>query len=184
MTLDRLDSLIESARVGDEAAWAEIWDELAPRVLGYLRASHAPEAEDLLADTFHNIARDLGRFSGGWSQFRAWTFTIAHHRMVDSRRRSARRPVDLTAEPPEQSRRSAADAADEALARIGDEEVRAVLATLSPDQRAVLLLRIVGDMTLEQVGEALGKRANAVKQLQRRGLAAAEKELERRGVTL
>ena len=39
-----------------------------------------------------------------------------------------------------------------------------------PDQRSVLLLRILGDMTVEEVARAVGKRPGAVKALQRRGL--------------
>ena len=46
----------------------------------------------------------------------------------------------------------------------------AVLDDLPPDQRAVLLLRILGDMTIEEIARAVGKRPGAVKALQRRGL--------------
>lgn len=47
------------------------------------------------------------------------------------------------------------DVAEEALARIGDERVRGLLAGLSFDQRSVLLMRVVGDLTVEQVARAL-----------------------------
>jgi RNA polymerase sigma-70 factor (ECF subfamily) len=62
--------------------------------------------------------------------------------------------------------------------------VRHVLGRLAGDQQAVLLLRILGDLTVEEVARVLGKRIGAVKALQRRGLAAARKELESEGVTL
>ena len=58
-----------------------------------------------------------------------------------------------------------------------------ILGTLSEGQRAVVLLRVIGGLTVEEVAEAIGKRPGAVKQLQRRGLAAAQKELQKRGVT-
>jgi DNA-directed RNA polymerase specialized sigma24 family protein len=61
--------------------------------------------------------------------------------------------------------------------------VNEVLAVLSKDQRAVVLLRIIGDLSIEQCAEALGKRPGAIKQLQRRGLAAARKQLQRGVVT-
>lgn len=184
MAPERFSGLIEAAREGDQAAWAEIWAELAPSVLGYLRGSGAPDPEDVLSETFLGVARDLADFEGDWDRFRAWAFTIAHHRLIDARRRSARRPVELVAEPPEPPGPPAGDVADEALARIGDEHVLRVLDGLSPDQRDVLLLRIVGDLTLEQVAEALGKRSGAVKQLQRRGLAAVRRQLAEKRVTL
>jgi len=184
MALDSFPTRLEAARSGDQAAWAELYGELAPSVLGYLRSSSAPDPEDTMSETFLQVARDIRGFDGDERQFRAWVFTVAHHRLIDARRRVARRPVDLMAEPPEAVPRAPADeAAEEALARIGAEEVKEVLGTLSEDQRTVLMLRILGDLAIEDVARALGKRPGAVKQLQRRGLAALRRELASRGVT-
>jgi RNA polymerase sigma-70 factor (ECF subfamily) len=181
---DRFDALIESARAGDQAAWAEIWRELSPAVLGYLRGSRAPDPDDVLSECFLQVARDVQRFEGDWEKFRAWVFTIAHHRLIDARRHAARRPVELHAEPPEPAEGVAKDAAQQALERIGDERIQEVLEALSPEQRAVLLLRIVADLSLEQVAAALDKKVGAIKQLQRRGLAAVKRELAKKRVTL
>lgn len=65
-----------------------------------------------------------------------------------------------------------------ALNRIGEERVRVLLAQLAPDQRDVLLLRLVGDLTIEQIAQTLDKPRGAVKALQRRGLASLSKLLE------
>ena len=43
---------------------------------------------------------------------------------------------------------------------------------------------MIGDLSIEDVAKAIGKRPGAVKALQRRGLAAAKRELGRKGVTL
>jgi RNA polymerase sigma-70 factor (ECF subfamily) len=59
----------------------------------------------------------------------------------------------------------------------------ALLETLTPDQRAVITLRIVGDLTLDETAKVLGKRLGAVTQLQRRALASLRRALEQRGVT-
>jgi RNA polymerase sigma-70 factor (ECF subfamily) len=152
-------------------------------VLGYLRANGSPDPEDVLSEVFLQVARDIVKFDGDEKGFRSWVFTIAHHRLIDARRHSARRPVELSPEPPEPIER-AEDAADEALTRIGNEEVQRILTLLSPDQRTVLLLRVVGDMSIEDVATAVGKRPGAVKALQRRGLAAVKRELGRKGVPL
>ena len=61
------------------------------------------------------------------------------------------------AEPPEPATAPIDEAAEQALARISSERVHEVLAKLSEDQRAVVLLRIIGDLSLEQVAEALGQ---------------------------
>ena len=183
MTVERFTSLLEAASEGSEDAWQELYSGLAPVVLGYLRANGSPDPEDVLSEVFLQVARDLVKFDGDEQGFRSWVFTIAHHRLIDARRHSARRPVELSPEPPEPMDR-AEDAADEALERIGNEEVRRVLSILSTDQRTVLLLRVVGDMSIDDVATAVGKRPGAVKALQRRGLAAIKRELGRKGVTL
>ena len=185
MSPERFNSLLEAARQGSEAAWQELYGGLAPVVLGYLRANGAPDPEDVMSEVFLQVARDISAFEGEERGFRSWVFTIAHHRLIDARRHSARRPVDLSPEPPEPIGH-AEDAADEALSRIGVEEVQRVLATLSEEQRAVLLLRVIGDLSIEDVAKAVGKRPGAVKALQRRGLAAIKRELGRgrKGVTL
>ena len=152
-------------------------------VLGYLRANGAPDPDDVLGETFLQVARDIARFEGEEAGFRSWIFTIAHHRLIDARRRSARRPVELTAEPPEPDE-PADDAAQEALARIGTERLKEILESLSNDQRAVLLLRFVADLSVEDVARIVGKRPGAVKALQRRGLAAVKRLLTKRGVSL
>ena len=182
MSGERFTGLLAAARAGDEHAWGEIFNWLAPIVLGYLRANGAPDPEDVLGETFLQVARDISRFEGDESSFRSWVFTIAHHRLIDARRYSARRPIELAAEPPEPAERGD-DAAEQALARIGIDRVERILATLSEDQRAVLLLRFVGDMSIEDIAKALGKRQGAIKALQRRGLAAVKRQLSGEGVS-
>ena len=181
MTDEGFETLLEAARAGSEPAWATIYRGFAPAVLGYLRSSNAPDPEDVLSEAFLQVARDLPRFEGDARRFRAWVFTIAHHRLLDARRAASRRPVEPVAEVPEPPPAPHGGAAEQALERIGHEEVHRILATLSSDQRAVLLLRVVGGLTVEEVARALGKRPGAVKALQRRGLAAARRHLDSAG---
>ena len=165
-------------RAGDELAWAELYRELSPRLLGYLRGLGAVDAEDLLGEVFVGVVRGLGRFDGDEPAFRAWVFTIAHHRFLDSRRRARRRPSQSVEQAVLEAAAPQGDVTDEAFGELARAEVVRVLARLSRDQRAVLLLRIVGDLTVEQVSAAIGKRPGAVKALQRRALSAVRRELE------
>jgi RNA polymerase sigma factor (sigma-70 family) len=170
-------SILAAARTGAEWAWRQIYEELAPALTGYLRARGAPEPADLASEVFLQVVRDLRSFDGDEPDFRAWVFTIAHRRLLDDSRYRARRPVEpasheLFAEEPRGE-----DAEQQALRELSAQRVRRILAGLSPDQQSVLLLRIVGDLTVEQVAGVLGKSPGAVKALQRRALAAAEREL-------
>jgi RNA polymerase sigma factor (sigma-70 family) len=176
------DTTLAAARAGEDWAWATIYRELAPAVLGYLRAHGAPEADDLTGQVFLDVVRGLPRFRGDERDFRAWVFTVAHHDLLDERRRRARKPAQPM--PPEQLTEVGphGDSEEEAVRGLNAERVRRILDRLSPAQRDVLSLRIFGDLTIEQVARVVRKRPGAVKALQRRGLAAVLRELQREGV--
>jgi RNA polymerase sigma-70 factor (ECF subfamily) len=175
MVDDNFERLLDSARSGEEAAWTSLYRELAPQVRGYLRARGAMEPDDLLAEVFLQVVRDLGSFSGGRKEFCAWVFTIAHHRLLDDVRRARRRPSEPAPEEVLEDHLPPMDAEEEALRSLATDRVQALVARLSMDQRTVLLLRIVGDLSIEQVARVSGKTPGAVKALQRRGLAAVKR---------
>lgn len=175
---DRFEQLLSAARDGAEPAWRELYDELAPSLYGYLRARGAREPEDLTGEVMVQVVRDLDRFEGDWRGFRAWVLKIAQHRLIDDARSRSRRPADPVPEPPEPPSGDPFEAGMEA-SRLGLARMTELLAELPTNQRTVLLLRIVADLTIDEVADVLGKRAGAVKQLQRRGLLAVRKQLER-----
>ncbi len=166
------------------AGWAirRLFDELARPVVGYLRVQGAREPDDMANEVFLGVFSGIAGFEGSEEQFRSWVFTIAHHRLVDERRRSGRRPALADDEP--DANVSGGDAEDDALRAAGNERVRELLGRLAPDQRDVLLLRILADLSVEQAARALGKTPGAVKALQRRGLAALRREISKEGVSL
>jgi RNA polymerase sigma factor (sigma-70 family) len=175
--------VLAAARTGAEWAWTSIYNDLAPSLIGYVRARGTAEPEDVVGEIFLQVVRDLPRFVGDERDFRAWVFVIAHHRLLDAGRRRSRRPVELTPDPPEG--RSSSPASDEqSIDRIASAGVRRVIAQLPPDQRDVLLLRILGDLTVEETADAVGKSSGAVKALQRRGLEALKRSISDEAVTL
>ena len=177
-------AVLPACRLGAEWAWREVYEDLAPDVLRYFRARGAHEPEDLLGETFLQIVRSLRSFEGGERDFRAWVFTIARTRLIDQERRRARRPTHPV--PPEDLVRLGAvgDAEQDALRSLAEQRVRLVLETLTPDQRDVLLLRILADLTVEQVARVLGKRPGAVKALQARGVEAFRRAMAKGAVTI
>jgi RNA polymerase sigma-70 factor (ECF subfamily) len=67
---------------------------------------------------------------------------------------------------------------------LATDRVRALCDRLVPAQRDVLLLRVFGDLTVDQVAGVVGRSRGAVKALQRRGYATIARLLEQEGVTL
>jgi RNA polymerase sigma-70 factor (ECF subfamily) len=167
---DPFDAVLSAARVGAEWAWTRIYEELAPKVLGYVRAHGAADPEDLTGEVFLQVVRGLPGFSGGERELAAWTFTIAHRRLVDDLRRRGRRPVEVHPGGDVVGTGGGGEVDLEVEARMTETRVRAAIDRLPPDQRSVMLLRIIGDLTIDEIARAVGKRPGAVKALQRRGL--------------
>jgi RNA polymerase sigma-70 factor (ECF subfamily) len=149
-------------------------------VVSYLRGQGANDPEDLASEVFVGVLRGLDRFEGDESAFRSWVLVIAHRRLLDERRRYCRRPADAT----EPARviglldlAARGNVEDEALNRLATERVLAALDTLTDDQRTVVLLHTLGDLSLPQIAQILGKRVGAVKSLHHRGLAAAARAI-------
>lgn len=175
--------VLAAAREGADWAWTRVYRDLAPSVLGYLRARGAGEPDDLTGEVFLQVVRDLRGFKGGEREFRAWVFAIAHHRLIDDVRHRGRRPVEPAAEVADWQT-PAEDAEEEVLRAFATERVRRIIEQLPPEQRDVLLLRVLGGLTVSEVAKAVGKSAGAVKALQRRGLAGIKRALSEEGVTL
>jgi RNA polymerase sigma factor (sigma-70 family) len=144
---------------------------LAPAVLGYLRGLAVPEPDDVLGEVFVQVVRDLHRFSGDDAALRRWVFTIAHHRAIDAHRHRRRRPVE--------PRHDLHDAhvIDDVDTFVDDDLVRA-MARLTEDQRQVIALRFVADLSIDEVARVLGRRPGAVKSLQHRALDRLAELLE------
>lgn len=161
-------SVLEAAQAGAEWAWSRLYGDLAGAVLGYLRTRGATEPEDLVGEVFLQVARNLATFRGDYPAFRSWIFTVAHHRVVDERRYRTRRPVEPSEVP--EGALGVGDAEAEALEQLSTREVIVLLGNLTPEQRDVLLLRVVADLSVDEVAAIVGRRPGAVKALQRRGL--------------
>jgi RNA polymerase sigma-70 factor (ECF subfamily) len=112
-----------------------------------------------------------------------WLFGIARHDLSDYRRRQARnrvQPLDELLEEAAALAGGAVDPEELALERVEGDRVLAALRQLTFDQREVLLLRLVADLTALEVAGILNKSTEAIKALQHRGLASLARLL---GVT-
>jgi RNA polymerase sigma-70 factor (ECF subfamily) len=135
---------------------------MAPAVLGYLRGQGVSDPEDVLSEVFLQVARSLPRFRGDDDDLRRWVFTIARNRAIDDRRRRKTRPVATDQPVPDAAAPAARSPVDTALV--------AALAQLTADQREVVVLRFVADLSLEAVAAITKRSEGGVKSMQHRAL--------------
>ena len=155
------DAPVDHVEVPRPTTVEAVFRELAGPVHAYLRAAGAVDSEDLLGEVFCDVMRRLDRFRGDKLALRRWVFTIAHHRLVDERRRLAQRRRFLHANP-----LPVAEAPGEPF----DPRLVDALGALTADQREVVVLRFVADLPLETVAELTRRPVGAVKSLQHRAL--------------
>lgn len=170
-----------AAQAGGAWALTILYEHLAPLVVGYLRLQGATEPEDLTSEAFLGAFRNIGAFEGDEHSLRSWLLTIAHRRLLDERRKSGRRPsmVEFDVDAHVDTR---GDVEREAMVHLESAQIHRMLAVLPPQQRNVLLLRVVGDLSIAEVSALLGKQPGAIKQLQRRGLKTLKARFDQRGV--
>ncbi len=171
------DDVLAAAQAGAGWAFEVLYRDLSPVVTGYLRLHGAAEPDDLASETFLNVFTGLAGFSGDEDDLRSWVFTIAHRRLIDDWRRRSRRP-QVTNEPADLATLLGGDVEDDVLVRAGTEDVHRMCSELPDDQRSVLLLRILADLTIEQIASVMGRSVGATKALQRRGLRTLRDRIE------
>jgi RNA polymerase sigma-70 factor (ECF subfamily) len=185
--VDRFDgefeTVLAAAQRGAPWAFERIFTALSPVVTGYLRVQGAVEPDDLTSEVFVAVLRNVHGFRGDEAGFRSWVFTIAHRRLLDERRGLSRRPAaTVLSDAHELPGPDDVEATVDRALRV--EWVRSMCDRLAPDQRDVLLLRLVGQLTIDEIAAMLGKTPEAVKALQRRGFRAIGRILEREGASL
>lgn len=155
------EALLEHARSGQEAAFAELYRRFHALVYGFTlaRLLDIQAAEDVTQETFLRIAR-----SGAPEDVRsarAWVMTVARHAVIDQVRRQKRMPdaVPVDALPDVAGGESAADSA------LGREDARTVflaLARMRTRYRSALVLREMHGLSSAEIGETMGLKVGAV----------------------
>jgi RNA polymerase sigma-70 factor (ECF subfamily) len=168
---------VTRARDGSETAFAVVYRTVQPALLGQVRGLVGDDADDVAADAWHDIVRDLGTFRGDGTAFRAWAAAVARHRALDHLRRAGSRPrtTALEAAPAEAS--AAPDSAGVALENMSTAGALAIIATLPHDQAEAVLLRVVLGLSGPAAAQVLGKRPGAVRTAAHRGLRRLAEQL-------
>ena len=165
-------SLIAGALGGSEADLEALFRRHWPRAYraAFLIVHDHAAAEDIAQEAFLSAVRHLDRFDRQ-RRFGPWLGAIVANRAIDwARARAARRESGI--EPPE-----IAAAADSPLGRYS-QEIAAALEALSPEHRAVVVLRYVLEYSPGEIGQILGLPRGTVNSRLRRGLDRLRPALE------
>ena len=166
------DELIGAARSGDRDAVASLWRAEHPRLVRVLRGLVGDAGEDVASQTWLEVMGVLPRFQGDERGFRALVFTIARRRVADHRRSLRRKPAvpmapgDLATATP----LHLTTGLDVASGVEGDEAVALIQELLPSHQAEIVLLRVVGGLSVDDVAGIVGRSSGAVRVQQHRAL--------------
>lgn len=182
------EELMRHVALGDEAAYAELYDRHAPVVLGvlYKMVGQRQEAEELLQEAYWRVWDKAETFDPSRASFRTWLFSIARRIGIDWLRRRSARPKSALGDSEAQEQRLAALPSDASVP--GDvqlmerhEAVRDAVAQLSAEQRQVIELAYFGGKTRREIAAETNIPLGTVHTRVRLGLKHMQRELVEKG---
>jgi RNA polymerase sigma-70 factor (ECF subfamily) len=164
-----LTSMLDAARDGDERAWDELFRRSYPRLLTYAgrRLPTDELAKDAVAETMIRAVAGLDRFRHEGAGFDAWMYGILRHVVIDIQRTLFREGPGLVPEAVE----AGPGPGDRAVAEEDADEVRAAFMQLSAADQELLELRVISELSVDEVAAIVGRRAGAVRMAQGRALS-------------
>jgi RNA polymerase sigma-70 factor, ECF subfamily len=180
------EKLIEAYLAGDEESLEVLFARYVPRAAGFVRkyVARPEDVEDIVQHIFINAWKKLGRFDSGKS-FKVWLFAIAKNAAFDFLRKKKTVPFsDFNDGGGDEN--APLDTGDMAPLPVEIAESRefagrldAALSELPALGRAVVVLHLQEDLSLQEIADILGEPLNTVKSRYRRALCRLRKYFEK-----
>lgn len=177
--MNDLEQMVQLAQGGDDAAFDELVRRTLPGMYRFLRSLGANEedAADAAQEAYVRVWRALDSFDAA-RPFAPWLYQIARRTLYDLYRKQTRSSMAWTDE-------AAADVIDpeplpDALFERTEaqEQVRAAILELGPNERTVLMLRYDEGLSFEEIAESLSMPAGSVRSIHHRALAKLREQLK------
>jgi len=174
-----------TAASGEPEAFRLLVDRYSRRLfrLAYRMTGNVQDAEDLVQETFLRAYRSRDTFQAR-ANFSTWIYRICVNASLDHVRKRRAQPIAETIDDPEggvQSESLPGDTATPERLLLSQEARRAVeaaLASLSPVERAAFALRHYEQLSISEIGAALGLREAATKNTIFRGVQKLRRSLQ------
>ena len=158
-----LELILEERRDALEALYDRYGNAVYSLSMYKLRNPQA--AEEVTQDTFFNVWRRASSYKPGRGSFKAWLFSIAHHRAIDEIRRNKRHQnvvqydTDIEARPADDT----TDPVKYTASRFDLGTIRQALMELRPEQRSIVELAYFGGLTHSEISKRLDQPLGTVK---------------------
>jgi len=176
--VDPLGELLRRAGRGDNDAFADLYDALAPTLHGIvLKVVRDPaQSEEVTQEAFVELWKLAPRYDASRGSVRSWAATVAHRRAID-RVRSEQAARDRTQREALKRPAAVGDVAEQVVADIEGTRVRKALGRLTEMQRQAVELAYFGGHTYREVGMLLNVAEGTIKTRIRDGMIRLRDEL-------
>ena len=139
-----LTDALHHARHGHQPGFVTLYRDLQPRLLRYATVLVGrDDADDVTAEAWLQIVRDLPAFTGNLDGFRGWATTIVRNRAMDLLRAGTRRPATPSGLDEFTDRAAPADTAAAALETLSTDVAIRLIASLPRTEAEAVVLRVV-----------------------------------------
>jgi len=155
-------NFVDYLKALDQQAWGQVYDQHFQSLFFYAlsRVGDRSEAEEQAAQVLEEALRGIGRYQERGVPFRAWLFRIARNVVADHIKRRQRERGAFRSDHNQTTFES----------EVGFQlSFQRALRHLSQEQRQVVVLRFVNDLSLKECARAMGKSLSAIKSSQTRG---------------
>jgi RNA polymerase sigma-70 factor (ECF subfamily) len=169
MTLEEEHSLVIAAQSGSKDALGILWDEFSPKLFGYLMNTlrNRTVAEDVFQSVWLQVSTKLSSFTFRGISISSWLFTIARNECRQHWRREARAAGYVSLNDSE----LVADSREETDNLLLVEQL---LRNLSEEDRELLRLRYIADLSVGEIARVLHINPVAARVRMSRALARAK----------
>ena len=177
------DRLLESVRAGDKVAFAELYDVLAPQILGlttHILRDRA-QAEEVTQEVFVEVWLSAHTFDPHRGSAKSWVLRLAKSRAIDRLRSWRSSQARDTDDFNSQLTRWVAAAEDEAQQRLESEELQELIDSIGEPHRSALMLAYFGELTHQEIADATGVALGTAKTRVRDGLQKLRKAVSLKG---
>lgn len=172
--------LVERAQRGDGSAFGKIYQSFFTPVFRYvyLRVKSRAQAEDLAQTVFLKAFQSLANFKERGRPILAYLFTIARNSIIDHWRKEQR----IDNEDPEETFKKIPDLEISLAEKLDHKStialVKHAMERLTPDQKEIVNLKFIAELSNKEISKIMGKSEEAVRQLQCRALKALRQNLK------
>lgn len=160
--------VIQAVQAGDSRAFGTLYDQFLERIYRfiYLKTMDRPTAEDLTSQTFMKALEHIRSFDASKGSFSSWIYRIARNTVTDYYR--ARRSDVVLEDAWGIAQESTVERDTDTSLHM--DRVQKYLKELSSREREIILMRVWGEASYEEIANALGVSEASCKMAYSRGI--------------